>query len=166
MTHLGTSWGRDWIVRNSWNILVGKIPTRAPGRLIFRTNGMETLVTVTFVGRGLSLPIHRIARWVSCMMLVLLAGLVTAQDAVDLLAVEKALDQLAKEVSIYDKDAQRFLEKELKPLLMDPMAPAEITGVFVERLEQIDAASLGAFPEQFGYARSVHAALSLSLIHI
>ena len=120
---------------------------------------METLVTATIVGRALFLPIHRIVGRVGCMVLVLAAGFASGQDEVDLLALEHAVDQLAKEVSVYDKDAQRFLEKELKPLLLDPMAPREITGVFVERLEQIDAASLGTFPEQFGYARSVQACL-------
>ncbi len=121
---------------------------------------METLVIATIVGRALSLPIHRIVGRVGCMVLVLAAGLASGQDEVDLLALENAVDQLAKEVSVYDKDAQRFLEKELKPLLLDPMAPREITGVFVDRLDQIDAANLGTFPEQFGYARSVQAALS------
>lgn len=74
--------------------------------------------------------------------------------------MERTLSALSKAVAVYDKDAERFLEKELKPLLLDPLADTAITGVFVERLAQIDEANLGAFPEQFGYARSVQAALS------
>ena len=74
--------------------------------------------------------------------------------------MERTLTALSKAVAVYDKDAERFLEKELKPLLLDPAADSAITGVFVERLAQIDAANLGVFPEQFGYARSVQAALS------
>ena len=74
--------------------------------------------------------------------------------------MERTLAALSKAVAVYDKDAERFLEKELKPLLLDPGADTAITGVFVERLAQIDEANLGVFPEQFGYARSVQAALS------
>lgn len=87
-------------------------------------------------------------------------GVGWAQDGVDLVALEKAVDALAKQVSTYDRDAEQFLEKELKPLLLDPLSPVSITEVFVRRLEEIGAANLGAFPEQFGYARSVQAALS------
>ena len=82
-----------------------------------------------------------------------------AQEA-DVVALENALATLSKGVSAYDKDAERFLEKELKPLLLDPLADADVVGVFVERLEQIQEANLGVFPEQFGYARSVQMALS------
>ena len=84
-----------------------------------------------------------------------------AQDAsVDLVEVEKTLNELVKGVSAYDKDAAQFLDRKLKPLLLEPTSDAAIVGVFVERLAAIDAANLGAFPEQFGYARSVQAALS------
>jgi hypothetical protein len=104
--------------------------------------------------------------WMYCALLVwamccggeTLRGQSSASD-VDLVAVENAVDALTKAVSTYDRDAERFLEKKLKPLLLDPLADSEIVGVFVERLAQIDAANLGAFPEQFGYARSVEAAL-------
>ncbi|MCH1576794.1 MAG: hypothetical protein L7S67_11010, partial [Flavobacteriales bacterium] len=82
-----------------------------------------------------------------------------AQEA-DLAAIEGTLATLSKGVSAYDKDAERFLEKELKPLLLDPLADPEITGAFVERMAQIAGANLGVFPEQFGYARSVQQALS------
>ena len=78
----------------------------------------------------------------------------------DTVEMERTLTALSKAVAVYDKDAERFLEKELKPLLLDPAADTAITGVFVERLAQIDEANLGVFPEQFGYARSVEAALS------
>lgn len=98
-------------------------------------------------------------------MLVFAGGLkpsfVRAQDVgVDLAAVERVVDDLAKAVSNYDKDAEQFLAKELKPLLLDPQSDADVVGVVVERLAAIQAANLSAFPDQFGYARSVQAALS------
>ena len=79
--------------------------------------------------------------------------------AVDLTEVERVVDALAKDVASYDKDAERFLLKELKPLLLDPSSDTAVVSAFVPRLGQIGEARLGAFPEKFGYARSVQAAL-------
>lgn len=97
---------------------------------------------------------------ISASLFVLLTCPVAAQEpAFDRAGIEKALADLAKDVATYDKDAERFLEKELKPLLLDPLADTSVLRVFVPRLEQIKEAKLGVFPEQFGYARSVEAAL-------
>ncbi len=84
----------------------------------------------------------------------------TAGQEVDLVAIEGALTKLSKGVSAYDKDAERFLSKELGPLILDPLADPEVTAAFVERIAQMEEANLGAFPEQFGYARSVQVALT------
>jgi len=86
---------------------------------------------------------------------------VLSQDTeLDLVALENALTELADAVESYDKDAARFLTRKLKPLLLSPKADTAVTGKFIERLAQLKERSLGVFPEQFGYARSVQAALS------
>lgn len=89
-------------------------------------------------------------------------GLTAAAHAqeVDVVALEKAVQKLAKDVEPFDKDAARFLERKLMPLLVAPGADTAITSVFLERLSQLEARNLGAFPERFGYARSVQAALA------
>ena len=78
----------------------------------------------------------------------------------DLVALEKAVDELSKAVEPFDKDAARFLDRKLKPLMLNPKSDTAITSVFIERLAQMKERNLGAFPEKFGYARSVQAALS------
>lgn len=83
-----------------------------------------------------------------------------AQDGVlDLVTVEQVLDDLAKAVSVYDRDAERFLDKEMKPLLMDPAADPVVVRHFLDRMEALDEANLGAFPERFGYVRSLQPVL-------
>ena len=79
---------------------------------------------------------------------------------IDVVALEKAVDQLAKAVERFDSDASRFLNKELKPLLVRPEADPAVTGVFLDRLDRMAELRMDAFPAQFGYARSVQAALS------
>ena len=66
-------------------------------------------------------------------------GLAQEQDAgtVDPVALEKAVDALAKDVANYDRDAERFLEKTLKPLLLDPAVDQGIAAAFLDRLAQI-----------------------------
>ena len=78
----------------------------------------------------------------------------------DVVALEKAVADLAKEVEPFDKDAARFLERKLTPLLTAPGADTAITSVLLDRLDQLEARNLGPFPERFGYARSVQAALA------
>lgn len=82
------------------------------------------------------------------------------EEGLDLVALQKAVEDLAKDVESFDKDAAKFLEKELKPLLIQPSVNASIAGVFLERMAAMEERNLGAFPERFGYARSVQAALS------
>ena len=78
----------------------------------------------------------------------------------DVVALERAVADLAKAVEPFDKDAARFLERKLTPLLTAPGADTAITSVFLDRLDQLEARNLGPFPERFGYARSVQAALA------
>ena len=85
-----------------------------------------------------------------------------AQDdsGVDLVSIEKKVTALSKAVERFDRDASRFLEKELLPALLTPGANPDILSVFESRLDRMEALNMGPFPEQFGYARSVQAALS------
>lgn len=85
-----------------------------------------------------------------------------AQDdtGVDLVSIEKRVMSLSKAVERFDRDASRFLEKELLPALLSPEVDPTILSVFEPRLDRMDALNMAAFPEQFGYARSVQAALS------
>ena len=98
-------------------------------------------------------------------VLVLLAGGVSmdtlrAQDEpIDLVSIEKRVMALSKAVERFDRDAARFLEKELLPALMSPSADLEILTVFEARLDRMEELNMGPFPEQFGYVRSVQAAL-------
>jgi hypothetical protein len=107
-----------------------------------------------------SIPLWRATGILSLAFWVFLFPLGAQETPVELVTLEKALEDLAKKVAPYDRDAERFLQKELKPLLMNPDADPAVTGAFVQRLREIDAANLNAFPEQFGYARSVQLALS------
>ena len=125
--------------------------------LLFGTKRMDRL-TFFSPQRGW-LSFFRNSAWFALLGAWALPSGVMAQSE-ETFEMERTLTALSKAVAVYDKDAERFLEKELKPLLLDPAADSAITGVFVERLAQIDAANLGVFPEQFGYARSVQAALS------
>jgi len=85
-----------------------------------------------------------------------------AQDdtGVDLVSIEKRVMTLSKAVERFDRDASRFLEKELLPALLSPEVDPNILSVFEVRLDRMEALNIGPFPEQFGYARSVQAALS------
>ena len=83
-----------------------------------------------------------------------------AQDEpIDLVSIEKRVMALSKAVERFDRDAARFLEKELLPALMSPSADLEILTVFEARLDRMEELNMGPFPEQFGYVRSVQAAL-------
>jgi hypothetical protein len=99
-------------------------------------------------------------------VLVLLAGGVSvgtlrAQDEpIDLVSIEKRVMVLSKTVERFDRDASRFLEKELLPALLSPSADPEILTVFEARLDRMEELNMGPFPEQFGYVRSVQAALT------
>ena len=99
-------------------------------------------------------------------VLVLLAGGVSvgtlrAQDEpIDLVSIEKRVMALSKTVERFDRDASRFLEKELLPALLSPSADPEILTVFEVRLDRMEELNMGPFPEQFGYVRSVQAALT------
>ena len=99
-------------------------------------------------------------------VLVLLAGGVSvgtlrAQDEpIDLVSIEKRVMALSKTVERFDRDASRFLEKELLPALLSPSADPEILTVFEARLDRMEELNMGPFPEQFGYVRSVQAALT------
>ena len=93
--------------------------------------------------------------------LLFLAKPALSQDTeLDIVALEKAVAGLAESVEPFDKDAARFLQRKLKPLLISPAADTAITGKFITRLAQMEERSLDVFPDQFGYARSVQAALS------
>ena len=77
-------------------------------------------------------------------VLVLLAGGVSvgtlrAQDEpIDLVSIEKRVMTLSKAVERFDRDASRFLEKELLPALMSPSADPEILTVFEARLDRME----------------------------
>ena len=80
-------------------------------------------------------------------------------DPIDLVSIEKRVLALSKTVERFDRDASRFLEKDLLPALMSPSADEKVLTVFEDRLDRMDALNLEPFPVQFGYARSVQAAL-------
>ena len=100
------------------------------------------------------------------LLLLIILGMpclpVLAQDesGVDLVSIEKKVMALSKAVERFDRDASRFLEKELLPALLTPGANPNILSVIEARLDRMEALNLGPFPDQFGYARSVQAALS------
>ena len=107
-----------------------------------------------------------VLRFALPLLLLMILGLpcvpVLAQDdaEVDLVSIEKKVMALSKAVERFDRDASRFLEKELLPALMAPGVDPDILSVFEVRLDRMEALNMGPFPEQFGYARSVQAALS------
>ena len=96
------------------------------------------------------------------LFLIILCIPTLAQDekGVDLVSIEKRVMSLSKAVERFDRDASRFLEKDLLPALLSPGVDPEILSVFEVRLDRMDELNMAAFPEQFGYARSVQAALS------
>ena len=50
------------------------------------------------------------------------------EPGVDLVSIEKKVTALSKAVERYDRDASRFLEKELLPALLTPGASPDIRG--------------------------------------
>ena len=78
----------------------------------------------------------------------------------DVVALEKAVAELAKAVEPFDKDAARFLERKLDAFAHSAGSGHRHHGRVFDRLAQLEARNLGAFPERFGYARSVQAALA------
>ena len=94
------------------------------------------------------------------LFLLLPCGVASAQGGkVDLVSIEKRVMALSKSVERFDRDAARFLEKDLLPALMSPDADPLILSVFEARLDRMDELNMGPFPDQFGYARSAHAGL-------
>ena len=70
--------------------------------------------------------------------LLFLAKPALSQDTeLDMVALEKAVAGLAEAVEPFDKDAARFLQRKLKPLLISPAADTAITGKFIARLAQM-----------------------------